>query len=232
MEHHRTVTVATYNICHGCHADFDWNRIASPIRSVYPDIVGVQEVDMFTKRSHRVDTLAALASAADMPYALFVPTMEYDDGRYGIALLSRHPILESMSVPLPFDGKEPRAAGCMRVLVDGEYPLWFLNTHLSYISAKTRREQLSVLSAYMAQTIPTSMPVILSGDFNTQERLTPIVDEQYTDINENGRYLTFHDPRIAIDRIVYTPAHMKPVDHGMVESDASDHDLLWARFSL
>ncbi len=230
MKHQSTLTVATYNICHGRYADFDWDRMAAPIRAVNPDIVGIQEVDMFTNRSHNIDTLAALAAAADMPYALFVPTMEYDGGRYGIALLSRHPILESMSAPLPFDGKEPRAAGCARILID-ERPLWFINTHLSYICADTRRKQLSELSAHMDNMIAADTPAVLTGDFNTEKRLFPIVENMFSDINENSLYKTFHAPRVAIDRIAYTKAHMTPVDHGMVESDASDHNLLWGRFS-
>ncbi len=43
----RTITVVSYNICHGRFADFDWERIASPIRALDPDLVGIQEVDMF-----------------------------------------------------------------------------------------------------------------------------------------------------------------------------------------
>ena len=232
MNHHRTLTVATYNICHGHYANFDWARIAAPIRSLDPDFVGIQEVDMFTNRSRKIDTLAALASATGMPYALFVPTMEFDGGKYGIALLSRHPILEAETISLPFDGYEPRTAGCIRVLVDGEHPLWFVNTHLSYISDETRREQLSELSVRLRELISADVPAILSGDFNTEERLSPLVDNAFSDINEDGRCLTFREPPLAIDRIAYTPAHLTPLDHGMVESAASDHNLLWAKFIL
>ena len=232
MNQNRTLTVVTYNICHGHFANFDWERLASPIRALAPDVIGVQEVDMFTNRSQNVDTLAALASAMGMPYALFVPTMEFNGGQYGIALLSRHPILESKIISLPFDGHEPRMAGGIRVLVDGEHPLWFVNTHLSYISAKTRREQLSELATRMTEIIPTDIPAILSGDFNTEDRLSPVVDGGFADVNEDGGCKTFREPPVAIDRIVYTTAHLREIDHGMVESDASDHNPLWARFEL
>ena len=37
---------------------------------------------------------------------------------------------------------------------------------------------------------------------------------------------------IAIDRIAYTTRHLCKIDHGMIESDASDHNPLWAKFEL
>lgn len=232
MNHHRTLTAVSYNICHGHLARFDWDRLAAPIRSLAPDVIGVQEVDMFTNRSRNMDTLSALAKATGMPHALFVPTMEFNGGQYGIALLSRHPILGSKTISLPFDGHEPRVAGCIRVLVDGEHPLWFVNTHLSYISHETRREQLSELAVRMTEIIPADTPAILSGDFNTEERLSPVVDGGFADVNEDGGCKTFREPPIAIDRIAYTTAHLREIDHGMIESDASDHNPLWAKFEL
>ena len=232
MNQNRTLTVVTYNICHGHYAQFDWERLAAPIRALAPDLVGVQEVDMFTNRSRNMDTMSALAEAMGMPHALFVPTMEFNGGQYGIALLSRHSILESKTLSLPFDGHEPRSAGCIRVLVDGEYPLWFVNTHLSYISHETRREQLSELAARMREIIPADTPAILSGDFNTEDRLSPIVDGGFADVNEDGGCKTFHEPPLAIDRLAYTTAHMREIGHGMIESDASDHNLLWAKIAF
>ncbi len=228
----RTITVVSYNICHGHFADFDWERIASPIRALDPDLVGIQEVDMFTRRSRGINTLQALAEATGLPHAFFVPTMDYDAGQYGTAILSRYPIEESVHVALPAEGLEPRAVGYIRVCPDGKNSLWFGNTHLSYKSAEVRHAQLSALHGMLCEIIPAGTPAILTGDFNTEERLSPVVDCAYSDINEDHRYLTFRDPAKAIDRILYTHASLSPVSHGMVESDASDHNLLWSRFSL
>ncbi len=227
-----TITVATYNICHGHYAAFDWTRIAEPIRRVNADLVGIQEVDMFTRRSKGIDTLRALSEAVGLPYTLFVPTMEYDGGRYGTAILSRYPIEDSATFALPAEGLEPRAVGCIRVLPDGQHPLWLINTHLSYKSAEVRHEQLSALCEALMQRIPADTPAILTGDFNTEERLVPVVGEHFSDINESLRYKTFRDPAIAIDRIVYTHKNLSPVADGMIESDASDHHLLWCRLAM
>ncbi len=227
-----TLTVASYNICHGHYAAFDWEYLASPIRSVKPDLVGIQEVDLFTRRVGGIDSLRALSDAAGMPHALFVPTMDYDGGRYGTAILSRFPIEASEIAPLPAKGLEPRAIGCVRVSPAAGRELWFVNTHLSYKSAAVRHEQLSVLNERLQTLIPPEVPTVITGDFNTEEPLAPLVGERYGDINEARRYLTFHDPAIAIDRIVYTRASMVPLAHGMVRSDASDHDLLWGSFSV
>ena len=67
MNHHRTLTAVSYNICHGHLAQFDWERLAAPIRALAPDVIGVQEVDMFTNRSRNMDTLSALAAGYHMP---------------------------------------------------------------------------------------------------------------------------------------------------------------------
>ncbi len=230
MKNAMSLTVATYNICHGRFADFHWERIASPIRSVNPDLVGIQEVDMFTHRSRGMDSLRALSEATGLPHALFVPTMDFDGGQYGTAVLSRHPIEMNVIFPLPTAGLEPRAVGCVRVRPDGEQGLWFVNTHLSYKSAEVRYEQLSVLKRHMDEIIPHEMPTVLLGDFNTEECLFPVVGDRFRDINGDLRYVTFPHPPMAIDRIVYTPSNLSVIDSGMVESDASDHHLLWAKF--
>ncbi len=232
MKPNLTLTVATYNICHGHYAAFDWTRLAAPIRSVAPDLVGIQEVDMFTHRTRNMDTLHALAEAAGLPYARFIPTMNFDGGQYGTAVLSRFPIEEKMVLPLPDDGVEPRTVGFARILLDGTRSIWFVNTHLSYKSAEARHAQLSALRAQLDQMIPDGIPTVITGDFNTEDRLEPVVGDEYRDVNETRRYLTFRDKPSAIDRIIYTPATLSPTIQGMVESDASDHNLLWSRFML
>ncbi len=231
MKSAMTLTIATYNICHGRYADFDWERIAEPIRAIDPDVVGVQEMDMFTRRSKGIDTLHAMSAATGLPHALFVPTMDYDAGQYGTAILSRYPIEVTAIFGLPGDGLEPRAAGCVRLNPDGEHEFWFVNTHLSHKSARARHEQLKALRETLREIIPAGTPTLITGDFNTEERLTPAIGEHYGDINESRQYLTFQDPPLSIDRILYTPADLSPISHGMVESNASDHNLLWSKFT-
>lgn len=228
-----TLTVATYNICHGHYANFDWQRLTAPIRACGADMVGIQEVDMYTARSRHMDSVAALAEAAELPYTLFAATMPFESGHYGTAILSRYPIASSVVVPLDAGEYEPRAFGCVRVsLPDGAH-LYLLNTHLSYKSAACRRGQFRALREWMETHIPKDSPCLLTGDFNTEcdEDYTPLLALGMSALNVGRRYVSFRNEPLAIDNIVYTPDQLSPVESGMVESDASDHNLLWCRFS-
>ncbi len=231
------ITVATYNICHGVHAAFDWQYLTSSIRAVQADVVGLQEVDMHTRRSHGCDSLSALAAASGLSHALFVPTMDYDGGRYGTAILSRYPMDASEIIPLPTQpGLEPRAAGAVRITLPGTSaspggrPLWFVNTHLAYRSAEARQDQLTALADRLGTLLPPDTPTVVTADFNTEEPLHPLEGACFASINRDRRYLSFRERPIAIDDILHTP-HLTPVAHGMIESDASDHNLLWCRFT-
>ena len=97
------VRVASYNIHAGAGQDgvFDLDRTAAAIAGLHADVVGLQEVDVhWDARSQWRDTLQELGSRLHMRVA-FAPI--YDLGppapgqprrQYGVALLSRHPIVE------------------------------------------------------------------------------------------------------------------------------------------
>jgi len=102
--------VVSYNIRHGVGMDdrLDLERTAATLRRLQPDIVALQEVDEGVGRSGRVDQPARLGELLGMEHA-FGSFMEYQGGRYGLAILSRHPIRSVTSVRLR-DGNEPRVA--------------------------------------------------------------------------------------------------------------------------
>src|SRR5688500_5929836 len=88
----QVVRVLTYNIHHGEGTDRQLNleRLADVIKSVNPDLVGLQEVDQKTARSKGVDQAARLAELTGLR-AIFGKAMEYQGGGYGLAVLSRWP---------------------------------------------------------------------------------------------------------------------------------------------
>ena len=86
--------VATYNIRAGADVDRDVSVIAEDIRALDLDVVGLQEVDICTKRSNLTDQLQTIAELAGYPFYRFTFCMDYQDGEYGTAILSRYPIME------------------------------------------------------------------------------------------------------------------------------------------
>ena len=97
-----SMRIATYNIRHGRGSDdvLDLDRTARAIAALDADIVALQEVDEKVRRSGNVDQAATLGKVLGM-YHAFGSFMDYDGGRYGLAILSRWPIESFESWRLP-----------------------------------------------------------------------------------------------------------------------------------
>ncbi len=232
----QTLTIASYNILRGYFAGFDWNAIARNVREVDADLLGLQEVDMFTDRTPgKIDTLAALREATGLHYGLYVPNIPMMGGRYGTAILSRYPILSGGSLPLASADFEPRSLGYAKVMLPNDTTFCFFNTHLCYESADQRLIQFDQLASMLPAINADGLPCAFTGDFNTERfsDFDPLVRCGFSLINHEGnRMETFRLSPIAIDNILYPSASMTPEAHGMIESDASDHRLIWAKFTL
>ena len=231
----KQVTIATYNIRHGADVGLDWSRLGEIIRRSGADIVGLQEVDMHTGRTGGADTVAGLSEATGLAHALFIPAMDFDGGRYGTAILSRFPIAAGEFHRLDSAHYEPRAFGCIRFTLENGTPFCFLNTHLSYESVEQQQIQFAQLTAWIDEQIDKTTPTVLTGDFNTEDftAFSPLADVGFSLINNpDHTYQTFRTTPIAIDNIIYRTDSLTPVDHGMIESDCSDHNLLWCRFEI
>ena len=164
----KQITVATYNICHGHYAGCDWSRIASVIHKAGADLVGFQEIDMFTGRTGGLDTMTELIAATGFPNALFIPAMDYDGGQYGTAILSRYPIPESETINYSVHiATQGTSCGYAVLDVDGTKVTVF-NTHLSVENEESNTETLSclgdVLTGYY-RAHPEGF--VCCGDFNT-----------------------------------------------------------------
>src|ERR1044072_7375031 len=88
------LNVMSYNIHVGIGMDkkLDLARIAEVIKGSRADIIGLQEVDRGVERTGRVDEIRELARLTGMDYA-FAHNLDYQGGQYGVAVLSRFPIL-------------------------------------------------------------------------------------------------------------------------------------------
>ncbi len=152
----------TYNIQYGLGRDgrYDLDRTARVVEGA--DVIALQEVERFWKRSGNVDEVAGLTERlADFRW-VYGPGLDMDasyrgkDGRltnrrrqFGSMLMSRTPIISSRSFPLPKYGTLKQHS-IQQNLLEGVIdtpagPIRVYTTHLSHLSAETRVPQIEAL---------------------------------------------------------------------------------------
>ncbi|MBV9924906.1 MAG: endonuclease/exonuclease/phosphatase family protein [Acidobacteria bacterium] len=158
--------VMSYNIHVGIGMDkkLDLARIAEVIKRSRADIVGLQEVDRGVERTGRVDEIKELARLTGMDYA-FAHNLDYQGGQYGVAVLSRFPIL-SIDHRRYANRRERERRGFIRVEVEVEgRRLNFVTTHLDYQFADGREFETGQLLDALADV---RGPLLVVGDFNEE----------------------------------------------------------------
>ena len=153
------VRIMSYNIRNGNGMDnrHDVGRVAARIAASGADLVALQEVDSLTRRSGGTYIAGQLAALTGL-HATYAPAIDYDGGKYGIALLSREKPQSSYHVALP--GREEKRT--LMVVEFKDYVM--LNTHLSL----TEADQLASVDILVREARKvTGKPVFLAGDFNS-----------------------------------------------------------------
>ena len=223
----RIVRVLSFNIYHGetMRGDFDLEQIARVIRAVDPDLVALQEVDLYTGRSGERDLASELGLLTRM-VPLFGMAMPYDGGEYGEGILSRYSFLSTRNHPLPAgEGKEPRAALEARVVLDSGDTITFVGTHFDHTGDVDRINQAARVREILAEF---NLPVLLAGDLNARPESRPM-EILFSDLKpsdaEFAPTIPSDGPRAKIDYILYGPPERWNVLETKVICDtiASDH---------
>jgi endonuclease/exonuclease/phosphatase family metal-dependent hydrolase len=154
------IRIVSYNLHSG--RDLFWrkrlNRMADTLKAIQADVICLQEVQQNSKFGFQADYLSDQLQCE----MCFAPTLALADGSYGIALLTRLPILRTHVYSLPAR-REQRAL--LEVSLDWKgTPILVGNTHCS-LSAKSRLAQFQALLSW-AQRRKNS-PLFLAGDFNS-----------------------------------------------------------------
>lgn len=227
VEAQSTLRVAAYNVKHGLGMDgrIDLERIAEVLRPLGADVITLQEIDRGTQRSGGVDQAAALGALLGMS-AHFGAFMPYQGGAYGMAVLTRLPVVAVNNVRLP-DGEEPRTALEVQVAVGVEgRTVSVVGIHL-YRTPEERRAQADSLSAYLDSI---EHPVVLAGDFNSQRGdvvLRALTEQDWFVVDKTGDPETFPSdtPAREIDFVMLRPASaFEVIEHRVLaETLASDH---------
>ena len=192
--------IATFNILHGRSPEdgrVDVDRLAAAVTRLDADVLGLQEVDRDQPRSLGADLTAVAAEAMGAPEHQFVAALHGTPGgtwmaatgeeqpgsaTYGVALLSRYPVISwrvvrlpplRASVPMwstlnhrPFLARdEPRVA--VAAVLDGPFGEFTVcNTHLSFIPGWNGMQ----LRRLMRSLAGTREPLVVVGDLNMERR--------------------------------------------------------------
>jgi endonuclease/exonuclease/phosphatase family metal-dependent hydrolase len=228
----QTLRILQFNIHAGIdpEGEPDPSHLAAEIAATHPDLVSLNEVDDGTRRSGGTDEASYLSRATGL-HAVFGPTLlAYDGGRFGNAILSRYPILESHDTPLPqVTNFEARALLTATVRVGRQF-VSFSSVHLSSGSGGTTDRVLE--AGAVAQVVRSAQhPTIVAGDLNSTPGTLPerilrhrLLDAQEQSGTAPGNTVPEQDPQTRIDYVFYDN-HLTAVPGStqVLPSAVSDH---------
>jgi endonuclease/exonuclease/phosphatase family metal-dependent hydrolase len=221
-----TLRILAYNTHHGEGTDgvLSLIRIGEVISGAAPDLVALQEVDRRVERTGWVDQAAEYGTLTGLE-STFGGFMDYQGGHYGMAILSRHPILEQTNHRLP-GGSEPRTALEVRVcLPRSGKEVALVGIHLY----RTEEERLAQARTLMGALHGNEGLIILAGDFNSTpgSPVMELLSTRWTITPKSGPSLTYPSPAPSreIDFVLLPPdSGVRVLEHRVLDEDvASDH---------
>jgi len=238
----RTLRVMSYNIHHANPPSeidkIDVQAIVKVIKAKNPDLVALQEVDFSTDRSGEGNQAELIAKALDMEY-YFAKAIDYDNGEYGNAILSKFPIRNGEVLALPNhpeDNTENRVVAIGLIDISEDQNILFGSTHLDYKEdSKSRILQVNELIEIARDE---NRPLILGGDFNDDldsETIRLLDSEFERTCKTCPPTIPVNDPQRAIDFIYFKhpQAKFKVKTHKVIpEEYASDHRPIFAEIDV
>ncbi|QHT65265.1 endonuclease [Rhodocytophaga rosea] len=221
-----------YNI-HHCNPPskpgmIDMAAITHTIGTQNPDLVALQEVDVYTDRSGAYNQAEEIAKKLQM-YYYFGKAIDYGGGEYGVAILSKYPLSEEKVYPLPTQPAtkgEPRIIATAKVTLPDGLQIRFGSTHLdAQKDSMNRQLQIKQIEAIASSE---KLPFVLAGDFNAPPGSTVIrqLDTHFTRTCQDcPPTIPVEHPNKAIDFIAFRPrSKFRIKTHQVIsETYASDH---------
>ena len=224
----------SYNIHHGNPPSkskeelIDVEAIAKVIEWQQPDLVALQEVDVNTKRSGKINEAVLLASRLKMNFYFF-KAIDHDGGDYGVAILSKFPLSDPQSFKLP-DNKDPKAEprifGVATATLNNGKKIRFASTHLD--AQQSEENRILQIKEINKITRNETLPIIIAGDLNAATNSEPIrvFDQQFTrTCTDCGYTIPIINPKYTIDHIAFKKgSDFQIISHQVIdEKYASDH---------
>ena len=230
--------VMTYNIhgCIGVDGVANPGKIAAIIADLDVDIVALQEVDVGHSTRENRNQAQMIAGVLGVEHVYF-PVEQEGLRRFGLAVLSRFPIVRFDQVRLPnvYPLLNPRKRGALRTRIETPVgPIKLINTHLSLFRLERRLQLKALMAGDKLAAGPADEPVVFCGDLNsgpsseTYKQVSHLLTDVQTASNSGPLEATFHakGPFFRIDHI-FVSSHFKPLKTEVRKTDdttaASDH---------
>jgi len=164
------IRVMTYNIHSGVNRDgkVRLQPAVRVIRSLNPDIVALQEVDMGVTRGRYRHQAKVLSDRLEMEF-FFYPLVQFETRHYGLAFLSRHPftIVKCDRLPTVLPRFKLQKRGAIWIRINHlPWPIHIINTHLGLFHRERRRQIEALLGRSWLEAVPRDEAVVLCGDLN------------------------------------------------------------------
>ena len=216
------------------------------LRKYKPDIIFLQEIDMYTKRAYNKNQIYTLSKHTGLQYRSVGTNIKYKNGFYGDGILSKFPIEYSANYlsPLTNLSHEQRGILCNKISF-GNTKINIFSVHLSTFEKErilTSKELLKITSK-----INRGETILIGGDFNVGiertgnhlYKYTPkekfeeyeILKSKFNHINNIEPTWFSGDEKACIDTFFYSK-NLKLLNYKTISNSFSDHYAVYAEFLI
>lgn len=243
------IKIVTFNMAHGKGMDgvINLEKQAEIINSYKPDIVFLQEIDMYTKRAGERNQIREFSKKVYLPYCSMESNITLEDGYYGDGIISRFPISFSVNYLMPLTDLNHEQRGILYNRISlGTAKINLFSVHLSTYEDE-RILACKELNRIISK-IDKNEIIIIGGDFNVgvtrlgKGKYTFEKQEQYEEYNLLGKNLkripneedTWFSKlgQGCIDTIFYSK-NIELLKFETIDAEQkSDHSILYAEFDI
>ena len=238
----------TFNMCHGEGLDknIDVERQARFLKKYKPDIIFLQEIDMYTQRVYSENQIYTFSKYVELPYRTMGINIKYKNGYYGDGILSRFPIEYSTNylMPLVNPTNEQRGLLCNKI----SFGTTKLNLFSSHYPTNFEERKLGIEELInIIEKIDENEIIIIGGDFNNgvekigKHKYKFTKSETYPEFEIIKKYLNKVDntedtwfaanAQGCIDTIFYSK-NIKLLKFETIKTEYSDHSAVYAEFEV
>lgn len=241
--------LVTFNIAHGKGMDgiIDIKRQTEIIKQYKPDIIFLQEIDMFTKRVNYQNEIREFCRGVNLKYSSMESNINLQEGYYGDGIISRFPMSFSTNYLMPITSTEHEARSILYNRISfGTTKLNLFSVHLSTYPDE-RILAVKKFLTILKQIDPNEI-IIVGGDFNVgKDRLGKgnyTFDEQDTyeeyellkmmlnKIDNNEPTWFSKTTKGCIDTIFYSD-NVELLKFKTIQTNGtSDHNAVYAEFDI